>query len=29
VKITGYFVDRVWQPAEEEMWVKESDVIRR
>jgi hypothetical protein len=29
VKITGYFVNRVWQPAEEEMWVKESDVIRR
>ena len=29
VKITGYFVNRVWQPAGEEMWVKESDVIRR
>ena len=29
VKITGYFVNRVWQPASEELWVKESDVIRR
>lgn len=29
VKITGYFVNRVWQPAGEEMWVKESDVIKR
>ncbi len=29
VKITGYFVNRVWQAADEEYWVKESDVIRR
>lgn len=29
IKITGYFVDRVWQRADEELWVKESDVIRR
>lgn len=29
VKITGYFVNRVWQRADEEMWVKESDVIKR
>lgn len=31
VKITGYFVNRVWQPAgdNENLWVKESDVIRR
>ena len=29
VKITGYFVDRVWQSADEDYWVKESDVIKR
>lgn len=29
VKITGYFVNRVWQSADEELWVKEGDVIRR
>ncbi|MDP3587781.1 MAG: hypothetical protein Q8R58_07010 [Sulfuricurvum sp.] len=29
VKITGYFVNRVWQSADENYWVKESDVIRR
>lgn len=29
VKITGYFVNRVWQAASEELWVKESDVIKR
>lgn len=31
VHITGYFVNRVWQPTttEENLWVKESDVIRR
>ena len=29
IKITGYFVNRVWQSADEEYWVKESDVIRR
>ena len=31
VHITGYFVNRVWQPTREDenLWVKESDVIRR
>ena len=31
VRITGYFVNRVWQPAaeNESLWVRESDVIRR
>jgi len=29
IKITGYFVNRVWQRADEDLWVKESDVIRR
>lgn len=29
VKITGYFVNRVWRAADEELWVKESDVIKR
>jgi glucan-binding YG repeat protein len=29
VKITGYFVNRVWQSADTELWVKEDDVIRR
>ena len=31
VRITGYFVNRVWQPAgeNENLWVRESDVIRR
>lgn len=29
VKITGYFVNRVWQRADQDMWVKESDVIKR
>lgn len=29
VKITGYFVNRVWRAADEDFWVKESDVIRR
>jgi hypothetical protein len=31
VHITGYFVNRVWQPTHEDenLWVKESDVIRR
>jgi peptidoglycan hydrolase CwlO-like protein len=29
IKITGYFVNRVWTRADEELWVKESDVIRR
>ncbi|MEW5832075.1 MAG: hypothetical protein AB1763_04495 [Campylobacterota bacterium] len=31
VHITGYFVNRVWQPTrpDENLWVRESDVIRR
>ncbi len=31
VHITGYFVNRVWQPTrdDEHLWVRESDVIRR
>ncbi len=29
VKITGYFVNRVWQRADQDLWVKESDVIKR
>ncbi len=31
VRITGYFVNRVWQPAREDerLWVRESDVMRR
>jgi hypothetical protein len=29
VKITGYFVDRVWQKAPQDMWIKEDDVFKR
>ena len=29
VKITGYFVDKVWQPSNKEMWVKTTDVTIR
>jgi len=29
IKITGYFVDRVWQPSDKELWIKESDVIKK
>jgi len=29
VKITGYFVDKVWRPAEKEMWVRATDVTVR
>lgn len=29
VKITGYFVNRVWTRADQDLWVRESDVIRR
>jgi len=29
IKITGYFVDRVWQPAKESLWVHQEDVIKR
>ena len=29
IKITGYFVDKVWQGATRELWVKSSDVTKR
>ena len=29
IKITGYFVQRKWRRAAEEMWVKETDAIRQ
>lgn len=29
VKITGYFVDRVWMRSSKELWVKSADVIKR
>ena len=29
IKITGYFVNKVWQPAKKDMWVDSSDVIKR
>jgi len=29
VKITGYFVDRVWMPSSKELWIKSTDVIKR
>jgi len=29
VKITGYFVDRVWMRSSKELWIKHSDVIKR
>jgi len=29
VKITGYFVDRVWMPSSKELWIKSIDVIKR
>jgi len=29
IKITGYFVNRVWQPASEDLWVHEEDVLQR
>jgi len=29
VKITGYFVDRVWMRSSKEMWIKLSDVTKR
>ena len=29
VKITGYFVERVWRPAQKELWIKLSDVTMR
>ena len=29
VKITGYFVDKVWKPSDKEMWVRTTDVTIR
>jgi len=29
VKITGYFVDKVWRPSQKELWVKATDVTVR
>jgi len=29
IKITGYFVNKVWQAATRELWVKSSDVTKR
>ncbi len=29
IKITGYFVNKVWQPAKKDMWVDSSDVVKR
>ncbi len=29
IKITGYFVDRVWMRSSKELWVKSADVIKR
>lgn len=29
IKITGYFVDKVWQPTTKEMWIKSSDALKR
>jgi chromosome segregation ATPase len=27
IKITGYFVEKVWQPAEKELWIKKEDIV--
>lgn len=29
VRITGYFVDKVWRPSRKNMWIKSSDTIKR
>ena len=29
IKITGFFVNQVWQSAEEELWIKKVDVFER
>ncbi len=29
IKITGFFVNKLWQPAKQELWVKSCDVLRR
>lgn len=29
IKITGYFVDKVWRPSQKELWIKESDATQR
>ena len=29
IKITGYFVEKVWRPSQEEIWIKKSDATQR
>jgi len=29
IKITGYFVNKVWRKAEKNMWIRNSDTIKR
>ena len=29
IKITGYFVNKMWQPSENEMWIQSNDIIVR
>ncbi|MDQ7068594.1 MAG: hypothetical protein Q9M40_11810 [Sulfurimonas sp.] len=29
IKITGYFVDKVWRASSDEMWIKSSDAFKR
>ncbi|MEA1982253.1 MAG: hypothetical protein U9N39_01810 [Campylobacterota bacterium] len=29
IKITGYFVDKVWRPSKRDMWIKQSDAKKR
>ena len=29
IKVTGYFVNKVWQKSTEELWIKNKDVIKR
>ena len=27
IKITGYFIDKVWQPSQKELWLKKEDIV--
>ena len=29
IKITGYFVNKVWKPSESEMWIKSNNALKR
>ncbi len=29
IKITGYFIDKVWRPSSKDMWVKSADTVVR